>query len=245
MSETLSEEFIAFLKRITGKRSRVVIDHILQYGYITTEDLEITYGYNHPPRAIRDVRENGVPIETFRVKNAQGRTIAAYRFGDVTKLQYHKIGGRKTFPTKFKKQLYELAQGKCAICNTLYEARYLQIDHRIPYEVAGTTDDITRIEDYMLVCARCNRAKSWSCEHCANWQHQQDPLICKSCYWHNPTDYYHIATQPLRRVELVWLDDEIEVYDQLAKQAIEAGVAVPAYIKQALKRFLRNLETST
>jgi hypothetical protein len=44
-----------------------VIDHILQYGFITTEDLENTYGYNHPPRAARDVREAGIPLETFKV----------------------------------------------------------------------------------------------------------------------------------------------------------------------------------
>ncbi len=243
MSGAIPDEFIAFLKRITGKRARVVIDHILQHGYITTEELEITYGYNHPPRAIRDVRENGVPIETFRVKNTQGRTIAAYRFGDATKLQYHKIGGRKTFPAKFKTQLYELAQGRCAICNTLYEARYLQVDHRVPYEVAGTTDQIPQTEDYMLVCATCNRAKSWSCEHCANWQHHQDPRICQSCYWHSPTTYQHIATQPMRRVELVWLDDDILIYDQLVQQAIATGMAVPDYIKQALRRFTQNLET--
>jgi hypothetical protein len=57
-----------------------VIDHILQYGFIATEDLENTYGYNHPPRAARDVREAGIPLETFKVKSKEGKSIAAYRF---------------------------------------------------------------------------------------------------------------------------------------------------------------------
>ncbi len=35
-------------KLITGKRSRLVVDHILKHGSITTEDLE-NYGYKHPP----------------------------------------------------------------------------------------------------------------------------------------------------------------------------------------------------
>jgi len=48
-------------KTVTGKRSRVVVDHILRHGNITTEDLE-NYGYKHPPGAIRDVREQGLPL---------------------------------------------------------------------------------------------------------------------------------------------------------------------------------------
>lgn len=57
MSESeLPGDFLAFLATIQGKRSRVVIDHILKHGFITTEELETLYGYGHPPRAIRDVR---------------------------------------------------------------------------------------------------------------------------------------------------------------------------------------------
>jgi hypothetical protein len=80
---TLPDEFLALLRSIKGKRARVVVDHILEHGLITTEDLETLYGYKHPPRAIRDVRDQGVPIETFTVKNSQGRTIAAYRLTEV------------------------------------------------------------------------------------------------------------------------------------------------------------------
>ena len=51
------KEFLEYVQSITNKRAKVVIDHILAHGFITTEDLEKTYGYNHPPRAARDVRE--------------------------------------------------------------------------------------------------------------------------------------------------------------------------------------------
>ena len=49
-----SKEFLDLLKSVTAKRPKTVIDHILQYGFITTEDLKNKYGYNHPPRAVRD-----------------------------------------------------------------------------------------------------------------------------------------------------------------------------------------------
>lgn len=54
-------ELLELLKKVTGKRAKTVIEHILQYGQITTQELKNTYGYNHPPRAIRDVREKGIP----------------------------------------------------------------------------------------------------------------------------------------------------------------------------------------
>ena len=60
-------EFLELLKSVQAKRPRTVIEHILENGQITTEELKDIYGYNHPPRAIRDVREQGIPIETFRV----------------------------------------------------------------------------------------------------------------------------------------------------------------------------------
>jgi hypothetical protein len=74
--QSLPEEFIKFCKSITAKRPRAIIDHILEYGFITTEEIKEQYGYNYPPRAARDVREQGIPLETFRVKGSDGKTIA-------------------------------------------------------------------------------------------------------------------------------------------------------------------------
>lgn len=60
-SKSLPPEFLTKLKSITAKRAKTVIDHILKHGFITTEDLSTTYGYDHGPRAARDVREQGIP----------------------------------------------------------------------------------------------------------------------------------------------------------------------------------------
>ena len=56
----LPAEFLELLESVEAKRPRTVIDHILAHGYVTTEDLKERYGYNHPPRAARDVRELGI-----------------------------------------------------------------------------------------------------------------------------------------------------------------------------------------
>lgn len=147
------------LKEISNKRARIVIENILEYGFITTEELEKQYGYNHPPRAARDVREFGIPLETFRVKHSDGRTIAAYRFGDLTQVQMGRLQGRQTFPKKLKDALYDKQDGKCAICGGRFESRYLQVDYRVPYEVVGDTSDKLNSDDFMLLCGPCNRAK--------------------------------------------------------------------------------------
>ena len=66
MSIKYSEEFLELLNSVKAKRPRTVIQHILEHGYITSQDLKDVYGYNHPPRAVRDVREQGIPLVTYR-----------------------------------------------------------------------------------------------------------------------------------------------------------------------------------
>lgn len=90
----VSAELLALCRTITAKRPKTVIDHILKHGFITTEELKDNYGYNHPPRAVRDVRENGIPLETFRVTGSDGRKIAAYRFGELSGGAVRKLSGR-------------------------------------------------------------------------------------------------------------------------------------------------------
>ena len=228
------KEFLEHVKSITNKRAKIVIDHILQHGFITTEDLETTYGYSHPPRAARDVREAGVPLETFKAKSKSGKSIAAYKFGDVTKLQSIRIEGRITFPKKFKRKLHEAGNGRCSICNGDFEERYLQIDHRVPYEVDGDIVDTRNIEDFMLLCGSCNRAKSWSCEHCDNWQSEKAPTLCMQCYWGTPTNYNHIALKEIRRLDLHWAGEEVKNYDAIRLIAEQNKIKLPDFVKNII-----------
>ena len=228
------KEFLELLQSINNKRARVVIDHIMLHGFITTQDLENTYGYNHPPRAARDVREAGIPLETFKVKSDEGRSIAAYKFGNLEELRSNRITGRILFSREFKSKLFVLNGGKCSICHGSFEERYLQVDHKVPYEVSG---DLTeRVEkDFMLLCGSCNRAKSWSCEHCINWKIEKNPSICMNCYWGSPENYNHIALEAIRRLDVQWSGNEVNYYDAIKLLADKNGIEIPEFVKQMFK----------
>ncbi|NOZ06169.1 MAG: HNH endonuclease [Chloroflexi bacterium] len=226
------------IESVTGKRARIVVDHILKHGFITTEDLEKTYGYSHPPRAARDVREQGIPLETFQVKSSDGRTIAAYRFGDPSEIRAGKLEGRKVFSKQLKDHLYEESGERCIICAGKFAKRYLQIDHRIPYEIAGDKDDVEGTsEEYMLLCATCNRAKSWSCEHCPNWT-TKSPKVCTQCYWASPQKHTHIALREVRRTDIIWEENEVLIYEELKRIAREYEFPIPEYVKEIVKERL-------
>jgi 5-methylcytosine-specific restriction endonuclease McrA len=233
--EEYSREFTDLIASITNKRANVVINHILEHGFITTEDLE-NYGYKHAPRAARDVRESGVPLKTYRVKSSTGKSIAAYKFDELAQLQANRNAGRISFPKEFKGILYELCNGHCSICNIKYEERYLQVDHRVPYEVGGDLGTSRKIEDFMLVCGSCNRSKSWSCEHCENWITDQDPDVCLQCYWGNPNSYTHIALRAIRRIDLTWEEDEVKYYDAIKKLAEFNNTELPKFIKEIISK---------
>jgi len=232
------EEIKQLLEKISNKRARIVIEHILENGFVTTEQLEKQYGYNHPPRAARDVRESGIPLETFRVKDSQGRSIAAYRFGDLNKVRKGRLEGRQTFPKKFRDKLYAQSGGKCSICNGNFEQLYLQVDHRVPYEVAGDIEGGLNPEYFMLVCGSCNRAKSWSCEHCANWQSGKSSQVCMKCYWANPESYVHVALREVRRTDILWNEDEVQLYENLKELAVKNQFPIPDYVKKVIAKHL-------
>jgi len=111
----------------------------------------------------------------------------------------------------------------------------LIIDHRIPYEVGGdNTED--NPEDFMLLSGSANRAKSWSCEHCENWNNSKERTICLSCYWAYPESYTHVAMRQLRRLDLVWQGDEIAIYEQLKAEAHALEKEIPAFVKEILEK---------
>ena len=149
-------------------------------------------------------------------------------------MQLNRIAGRVTFPKDFKSKLYELGKGRCYICNGEFEERYLQVDHRVPYEVGGDTADTRNIEDFMLLCGSCNRAKSWSCEHCDNWQKEKKPSLCMQCYWGSPTTYNHIALKEIRRLDLHWTGDEVKYYDAIRLIAEQNKIELPDFVKTVI-----------
>lgn len=210
----LSKADLKRLESITGKRSAVVIRHIIEHGFITTEDLVNNYGYEHAPRAVRDVRERGVNIITYRVRSSNGRYIAAYKFGKPVFLDnaVSKVAGRTALSAALKKALVEKYGAVCFVYLRPIEERLLQVDHRIPYEIGG--DNKADIDSYMLLSPSANRAKSWTCEHCVNWT-KKEVEFCGSCFWAHPENYSHIAGREERQIIITFTDNEIEDYNRL------------------------------
>ena len=179
----------------------------------------------------------GIALETFRVTGSDGREIAAYRFGNVISQRFKKLSGRTGLSKKIKDALVEKYGCKCFIYLEEVDERELQIDHRVPYEVGGDGEGgELNPEDFMLLSGSANRAKSWSCEHCENWNNIKDRTVCLTCYWAYPENYSHIATRQIRRLDLVWQGKEIDIYEKLKAKAHLLEKEIPAFVKEILER---------
>ena len=219
----LPKKILNRLEAVSAKRPRTVIQHILKHGSITTQELSEVYGYEHPPRAIRDVRELGIPIVKTNAKDKSGKSIAKYMFGDLSKWSgvSRKASGRTALSKALKSALIERFGSRCFIYLEAMDAASLQVDHRVPYEIGGeaSTDDIG---SFMLLCPSANRAKSWTCEHCENWK-RKDPSFCVRCFWAHPEDYDHVAGKSQKVVTIMFTGDEVEDYKRLISLSGEEG----------------------
>lgn len=235
MKKKLPKAFLNKLNAVTAKRPKTVIQQILEHGFVTTEELK-ALGYEHAPRAARDVRELGIPLETFHVKDSSGRNIAAYRFGDPSQVddKLSKTAGRTVLSKALKKALIEKYGSKCFIYLQPMDERLLQVDHRVPYEIAGEQDN-QDIDCYMLLSPSANRAKSWTCEHCPNWQ-RKDRAFCMNCFWAYPENHTHIAGIEQRQIIVTFTGDEIEDYNRLI--ALVGADKAEQTIKEIIGKYL-------
>lgn len=236
MKRKLPADFMARLKAVASKRPKTVIDHILAHGFVTTEDLK-RLGYEHAPRAARDVRELGIPLETFYVKGSNGRRIGAYRFGDPSQAGdgIAKAAGRTVLSKALKKALVEKYGPRCFIYLQPMEERLLQVDHRVPYEIGGERG-ARDIDGYMLLSPSANRAKSWTCEHCPNWR-RRDADFCLQCFWAHPEGYTHIAGREQRQITITFTGNEVEDYNRLI--ALVGIDKAESTIKELIRKHIR------
>lgn len=234
----LPEDYVQKLNAIDAKRARTVIQYLLTHGTITTDDLK-ELGYEHAPRAVRDVRELGFGLKTFRVPGADGKNIAMYAF-DKPNAEANKLSkklGRTVLSEELKDKLIARYGNRCFITLVEIDKKDLQVDHRIPYEIGGEPDhnDLTR---FMLLSGSSNRRKSWTCEHCSNWQ-RRDVDFCKTCFWAYPENYTHVADEEERIIMLTFTGSETEAYDRMRA---ELGDKAEVYYKTAIiKRFAPEL----
>lgn len=221
-------------------RGKKVLKFLVEHGSITTPDIS-NMGYNHPHRAIRDVRDAGIPIITTWETDAHKKRHAKYTFGNSSDIKEHMIQGRVTFPKSFKKKLLKIQGNKCALCNQSFDPEYLQIDHRVPYEYNGDSKNLDT-NDYMLLCAECNRIKDRATQiGCAKTCFKTNDIkIIRSCYWASPENYTHICMKPIRRLTLMWLDKtQVNSYDAMAKKAKELKLSPQQYIKKLIQKDIK------
>ena len=236
-NKQVDPRILALCEKVTAKRARALIDFLLKHGECSTEELN-DMGYDHPPRVAGDVKEAGIPIvmSRDRVSAKTGRKIGVYRFGDPNDIKAGRINGRKAFSKAFKARLIEVYGAREAFTQEELEPRYLQIDHRVPYQVAGDAafnEDLP--ENYMLLDASSQRAKSWSCENCRNALETRELEVCHSCFWASPERYTHVALEQVRRIHIEWRGDEVHSFDALRDQAERQGIDLPSFVKQLLQ----------
>lgn len=235
--QDLPKDFLEVLDSVTNKRARFVIDTVLEKGSCTTEDLK-NAGYEHAPRAARDVRELGIPLVTGRGKDKDGKNIAVYSFGDWEEAkrqnQLSKTDGRTQLTAKLKTALIERYGCRCHLYGEEYPERLLQPDHRIPYEIGGDPENMMDTDRFMLLCPSANRDKSWACEHCINWS-RKDPDFCRSCYYAYPEHYSHIAGEQERKIDIVFKAEDLELYRKIQTRAEKRNIRITEYAKQLLE----------
>ena len=209
----LRAELVEEILRRTSGRSRLVVKQILDHGFVTTTTLG-SLNLDHPPRAAADVRDRGIPLLTV-TKSVDGKQVGHYRFPDKLTELDRNSSGRFAISKKFQKMVID-HYGDHDIFTGMKLARSsLQIDHRVPFRISGDPTSPFDIKDFMPVSAAMNRAKSWECEACPNWN-ERSQATCESCYWAVPDqNYEHVATVPVRRLDLVWQADEVHEFERL------------------------------
>ena len=230
----LAEKIIAIGN---NKRAIAALEVLLDKGSISTDELQ-NMGYNHPPRAIGDIRDFGIPIITRRAKSAKtGRRMAVYVFGGPEDIQAGRVGGRSAFPKAFKNALIKRYGPIDCITGASLDERVLQIDHRIPYRIAGDPNyGAPDVEDFMLLDGSSQRSKSWSCEHCPNMLNARSAETCRTCFWAFPEGYRHIATEDYRRTDIAWQDDDVPVHDALKERADHFGISVAEFLRRLARQ---------
>ena len=220
---------MAFVARVQTGRAVKAVRLMLDQGHVTTDDLK-ALGYEHPPRAISDVKDQGIPVVKEMVRSTTGKRMARYCLGSAEDIRAGQAG-RTNFSKAFRTALRERYGDWDTITGAQHDPRALQIDHRVPFRVSGDAG-IGDVSAFMLLDGKSQRAKSWSCEHCRNYLELQDSAICRECYWASPENYTHVAMVQQRRSELTWTGDEIADHDKLVALAGGENISVPTLLKR-------------
>jgi hypothetical protein len=233
--EIVPEDVLAYAAKITKRRARLTIDAILDRGFITTEQIRGEIGQKQPPRAAQDAREAGLPLLNHNFTMPDGTKHSYYVFDLDDALDEGRLLGRKK-PTKlFKKEMIRRYGRIHAFTGEPLPERVLQIDHRVPYAVAGDSADGLSVDDFMFLDAEYQRRKSASCEKCTNFE-DKDADVCRGCYWASPESYSHSAGSQVRHLAVSWQGHEVDVFDAMRRIAAETSQTPQDFVKSVCSR---------
>ena len=246
MSSPIDPELLALVEQVMAgarpNRVKATLQALLDKGWVSTDEIS-EMGYGHPPRAACDIRDAGIPLITSRATSEKtGKRMAVYRLGDVSLIQEGRIGGRSSLPKKFKAALVQRYGSVDCITGALLNERVLQIDHRVPYRIAGDAGLADHnVEAYMLLDASSQRGKSWSCENCPNMAPAvRKPEVCGTCFWAYPEKYNHIAMVDIRRTDIAWQGDDVAVHDRLKAMAEKSGGTIGDILKATARQMAKD-----
>ncbi|WP_090970360.1 HNH endonuclease [Nocardioides exalbidus] len=226
-ASTYSAEFIDWARsQPMSARARKALEFMLEHGSVTTGDLKAA-GYDHPPRAVRDVKDAGLMVES-KLVNVGGTRMSRYTLLDTMSEGFVQ---RRPISNAFRNALFDQHDHRCAVCGEKFITRMLQADHRVPFAIGG--DPAPELQHYMPLCGSDNRAKSMSCENCPNWS-VRDVDTCKTCYWHDPAHYSHVATVDERRLAITARGMDVANFDQLAEEAAQQGLTFGEYLLEVI-----------
>ncbi len=89
---------------------------------------------------------------------------------------------------------------------------------------------------FMLLSPSANRDKSWACEHCINWT-EKDISMCKTCYYAYPENYQHIAGEKEKKLNIVFNNEEMELYNQIVEQAELHNISYQSVVKRMIEYY--------
>lgn len=227
---TYSPEFVEWArKQEMSLRARKALDFLLERGDVTTGDLKAA-GYDHPPRAVRDLKDAGFVV-VGKLVTVDGVRMSRYTLVDS---MTENFAQRKPIPNASRQKLFKDHGYRCAVCGGVFIMRMLQVDHRVPFHVGGDPE-IFDMKDFMPLCGSDNRAKSMSCETCPNWE-LRNIETCMTCYWHDPENYQHVATVDERRLTITARGEHVATMDTLKAEADTAGVTLGELVLDRLSQ---------
>lgn len=97
------------------------------------------------------------------------------------------------------------------------------------------------LDRFMLLSPSANRDKSWACEHCENWI-KKDISMCKKCYYAYPENYSHIAGKLEKRVNVIFNDKDMHLYNELLSQASANGITCEEETKRMIAYYQKMLK---